>query len=765
MSDARDTHLHLLCDVGDLALRLADSADVPAFLDGIVTLVADRLGADVCSIYLCDEGGEELVLRATRGLAPSAVGQVRLRLGEGLTGLALKELRPIREDCASRSPHFKGFTGINEEPYESFLAVPIHKGLERIGALVAQRKRPRPFGPSDVMALQATASQLAGALESARLFLEVSREAHTPHAAKSAAEAPALVKGQSASTGFAHAPAAIHDPARDRRRRSEHAFDRQYSREEFDAALADTIRQLRDLQDRLGQRLPEVASLIFDAHVMILKDPAFVGEITDGIAGGQNPPDAIADVGHKYIDLFANSPQATIREKADDVEDLVNRLLANLTGQGADGPAAGAGRVVIARDLYPSDMLKLALADVAGIVLVSGGVTSHVAILAQSLQVPLVIAEQPRLLNVPEGTPILLDADVGNVYVAPSAEVIETFAAREADRAAVAGRPRAAKSETRTRCGHRVHLRANVNLLSDLAVAREARAEGIGLYRSEFPFLIRAALPSEAEQVLIYRRLLADAPPGPVTFRTLDLGGDKLLAYYDDTREENPALGLRSIRFTLRHREVFAEQLRAILQAAGDVEPGRLRIMFPMISSLEEFRAARDLLGQCAAELADEGISHAGQPAVGIMVEVPAALALIDPLAREADFLCVGTNDLTQFLLAADRTNEKVASYFQPHHPAVLAALAQVTAAGHRHDKEVSVCGEMAQDPLYAAFLIGVGVDALSVSPGAIPRLQDAIEHLTLTQCRNHAEAVLAMTSLGDIRAEMEGVAQAAEAQ
>jgi phosphotransferase system enzyme I (PtsP) len=305
---------------------------------------------------------------------------------------------------------------------------------------------------------------------------------------------------------------------------------------------------------------------------------------------------------------------------------------------------------------------------------------------------------------------------------------------------------------TATADGQRVRLLANVNLLSDLPLARQVKAEGIGLYRSEFPFLVRSTLPSEEEQLVIYSQLVRESPSPLVTFRTLDLGGDKLLAYYDSSGEENPQMGLRSIRFSFRHRDVFEQQLRAILRAAEGID---LRIMFPMISSVEDFLKARDITRRCIEDLREEGVDCHRSPEIGMMVEVPSAVALIDVLAEEADFLCIGTNDLTQFLLAVDRTNEKVAEYYTSCHPAVLRALKRVTEVCIAAGKHVSVCGEMAHERDFLPFLLGIGIRSLSVDPQFLPEIQQSIAALSVEQCRLHAEAVLAERTVMGIARRM----------
>lgn len=747
VKESRRDHLGLLCSVGELTTRLAGSADIQAFLGQIVSMVANYLNSEVCSIYLYEEETAELVLRATHGLNPDAVGRVRLTLNEGLTGMAMRELRPICEYEASRNPYFKRFDDINEEPYESFLAVPIQKGVEKIGVLVLQRQERSYFTSSDVAALRAVASQLTTAIENARIFMDL------PALQREQAMAPARpvahVSGRIASRGMAEGYAAVQDPARARQVLASRHFPQRYTAQDFRHGVEQTARDMEQLQRRLQQRLPEMASMIFSAHIMMLRDPAFMDEIGAAIEAGHNPPEAVLEVGRKYVQLLAGSPHGYIREKAQDVEDVVKRLVANIIGQDSLAVReSAAARIVIARELFPSDILKLACESVEGIVLVSGGVTSHVSILARSLHIPLLIANDQRLLELPDRSHILLDVDQGELFVNPSQQMIERFHAR---RAAIPPTVPVEKMlpQTRTADGTRIRLLANVNLLSDLEQAQRLQAEGVGLYRTEFSFLAGASLPSEEEQYLTYRRLFQRYPDKDITFRTLDLGGDKLLAYYDEVGEENPALGLRSIRFSFRHDEAFQQQLRAILRAgAGE---NRLRIMFPMISSVEDFEQAARTVHLCIDALRTEGEPCCENPPLGMMVEVPSAVEIIDALAKRAAFFSVGTNDLIQFLLAVDRTNEKVASYFTPYHPSVLRAVARIVEAGLRHGTEVSICGEMAHDPRCAEFLIGIGVRVLSVDPQYLPAIQRNIGTLCLDHARRRARALLAVDTIAEV--------------
>ncbi len=568
-------HLNLLCDIGDLATLLTGSSNIENFLQRTAVMVSQHLEAEVCSIYLFDDQSRELVLKATIGLNPEAVNQVRMKAGEGLVGYTLIKQQPIREGSASRNPQFKYFEESGEDRFESFLSVPISRGIENIGVLVVQHEKRDYFDEVDVMALRAAASQLAGAIENARLLMSMNNPKN-PVLDAAALDQLKFIRGESAGCGYARAPSTVFGKSHGWLLSEPSESETAYTLKHFYRAIQLTTDQLQELQSRVAERLPESASLIFTAHFMILKDERFIQEILRHIEKGVAPPEAVRMVARHYIALFSSSPYMYLREKVNDMEDLAGRILANFQLRDMEAPLQCKGRIVIARELYPSDILKLASEEVAGIILVSGGVTSHVAILARSMQIPLIIADRPELLTLPEETPVLMDAASlslgGNIYVNPSEKVIHQFEIRNQARAATSLLADAMTPTTETRDGQRIHLLANINLLSELALARDLKAEGVGLYRSEFPFLIRNSFPSEQEQYPIYKRLFDEMPDKTVTIRTLDVGGDKILAYSDAAGESNPELGLRSIRFSLRNPDIFEQQIKAILRAGADAQ-------------------------------------------------------------------------------------------------------------------------------------------------------------------------------------------------
>ena len=747
MSDFQKDNVALMCDIGELVGLFDFETGLDSFLARAVSTVAWHMRAAVCSIYLYEPETQQLVLRANQGLNPSLIGQLRLQVGEGITGTALKEMRPICEAKATDNPNFKFIPGSREEMFVSFLAVPILRKMTPVGVIVVQDPQWNYFTPNDIQALQVISSQLAGVIENAHLLMRMRGSEEEPAAAVPDSSRDGFgpgthcIRGQGASD-FMGMGLSTRIGQYLSRAEPKEACPAGLTMGDFDRALAKTERQLLDLQRRLEDKIHDAASMIFGAHVLMLKDEAFSGEIRSQIRGGKNPWTAILDEVRRYADLFSRSPNPTLREKVLDVEDLGHRLLHNLAPRGSEdsGPDY-AGQIVIAEELLPSDILKLSAERAAGLILLGGGQHSHVAILAKALQIPLVISADRRLLSLPEKTLLLVDAKEGQIVVRPGAEAIQTM--KELIRS-LADKDRLAaevKADTRTRDGVEIQLQANLNLVSELDLAMSMKAKGIGLYRTEFPFIVRSTFPTEEEQYIGYRRVLEQMQGRPVVFRTLDIGGDKALSYFPVQHESNPFLGLRALRFSLRNPQTFKQQLRALLRAAhGNPQA---KVMFPLVASLDEFQAARDLARICQEELQREGVPNR-MPDLGVMIELPSAVVMAPELAAAADFLSIGSNDLIQYLLAVDRTNDEVAAWFAPHHPAVLRSLMRIVEAAEKAGKPVSLCGNLGADPAMLPFLLGIGLRTLSMDSMAIPAVQRRIEQIDYGQARLQARRMLA---------------------
>jgi phosphotransferase system enzyme I (PtsP) len=746
-------HLDLLFSITELTELVVESTDIDTFLQMAVELVADHLNVPVCSIYLYDDASGMLVLKATHGLNSRAVNLVSMPPGQGLVGASFKSREIICEGNARLNPQYKYFEITDEAPFNSFLCLPVQQRLKTIGVLVVQHYDCDYFTPSDQTAIKAVAAQLANTMDNASLLMAISQG----RAPLEAPEPLTLVKGDCASPGVALGQFEKPGQSKSKILEDSGTSNVPITKKEFKKVIEKTGQELKQLQSDFITQLPENASLIFTSHLMILKDKNFSGKMEELIDSGMPPGDAVRKVALKYISIFSASPSPHLKEKRLDIEDLAVRILNNfntdMSHQVSDLKKNNQSTILVAKELYPSDLFDIFGSGIQGIILTSGGVTSHVAILAKSLNIPLIIANDERLLSLPDKTTLLMDADQGNIFVNPDPDTIRLFTDQKAlttqsDEIII-------KKETKTKDGETVHLYANINLLSEVAAARKIGAEGIGLYRTEFPFLIRNTFPTEEEQYTIYKKLLLDfGDNGPVTIRTLDAGGEKKLTYTDGLQELNPDLGLRSIRFSFKHKKVFIDQIRAILRAACHHKA--VRIMFPMISSIDDFISARRIVQQCKKQLSREQVKFNKHVATGMMVELPSVVATIEDFAKEVDFFSIGTNDFVQYMLAADRNNKMVADYYTPFHPAVTRALEIVTNTACHYEKEISVCGEMIQDPYFLRFLIGIGIRRVSLSPNHLAPVQETIKAVHTSDARRFADKILMQSTVKGAKSIMD---------
>ncbi|MDF7798028.1 phosphoenolpyruvate--protein phosphotransferase [Pontiellaceae bacterium B1224] len=743
-------NVDLVCDIAELISLAEGGRDRRELLQKVVTSVAGHMHADVCSIYIYDEEHKELTLRATQGLDLMAIGEVKLKLGEGITGRAVRELRPICVGTASQSSSYKFFPGIHEEDYEAFLAVPILRGLRRIGALVVQAGEANYFTPNDVKALRAIAAQLATMIENVQLLSEAREEAAAAAAAVPAPKkviADSIIRGRSASTGTARGKAFTLDSAENETCALPDPDAPPITVEDFERAVENTADQIDKLQRQMSEDLADVAVLIFSAHLLILEDQQFTGRIANLIHTGTEAVQAIATVVNEYVEIFSKSKMPLIREKVLDVKDLGNRLTRNLLNEESD-ECDYRGQIIIAHELLPSDILKLSAENVEGFI-VSSGVTSHNAIISRSLGIPMVAISRDQADSIPDGEEMLMDAEQGIIYLHPGCEVYDKY--RELESAwKMLHDASDMKEQTLTKCGEQVNIYANINLLSDLKPAREFKVEGVGLYRSEFPFIVRNDFPTEEEQYVIYKKLVDQMEGRTVTFRTLDIGGDKMLSYYSNVTEANPFLGMRAIRFSLQNKDIFTQQLRAFLRAGANADT---RIMFPLVSSVDDFIAARDIVQECMISLDAEGIAYNPKTKLGVMMELPSAVEVVDELAHEADFLSIGSNDLIQYMLAVDRTNEMVSKLYLAHHPAILRAINRIVSAGMTHNIDVSICGDLSADPRMLPFLLGVGLKKFSIDSVNAPTVQRLVNATNLAEAEEIANCMLDFGRISEVEA------------
>ena len=493
---------------------------------------------------------------------------------------------------------------------------------------------------------------------------------------------------------------------------------------------------------------------IFSAHLDMAEDPTLMEGVEEKIASGKNAQWALEEQMEETCGLLESLEDAYLRERAADVRDVCRRMMAFLKGID-ENPFQNIREKVIlfAEELNPSDTAKMDFRYIRGMVTARGGSTSHVAILARSLEIPALLGMEGILEQVEEGQDIILDGEEGLLILSPDLLTQQVYAEKQESEQELKEKLKEMnRLPAVTMDGKQVHLYANVGSLKDVELAKQHGAEGIGLFRSEFLYMESSRFPTEQEQFEIYRKA-AEILKKPVTIRTLDIGGDKNLPYYQFEKEENPFLGWRAIRFCLDMRDVFKTQLKAILRAAAY---GEIRIMYPMIVSLEEFRTANRLLEECKQELKERGVLFRESISTGIMVETPAAVMIAEELAKEVDFFSIGTNDLTQYILAADRGNQKLTKLYDPFHPAVLRAIRKVIDAGHQAGKEVGMCGEFAGDERAVPLLIGMGLDEFSMVSSEIAAVRYQIRGLSGTQMRHFADRVLAAGSEKEVKSLLE---------
>jgi phosphotransferase system enzyme I (PtsI) len=513
-------------------------------------------------------------------------------------------------------------------------------------------------------------------------------------------------------------------------------------------------RQILEIQDRIAKEIGLHYARIFDAHLLILED-RWLMERACAIIQEQrvNVEFAVQEVLDPVRQALSRVEDGYLRERRTDVDDIEDRLVRNLLGQrgGFHVEEMRGDAIVFAHDLRPSDTAQLHRDTVLGLVTETGGRTSHTAIIARSLEIPAVVGVEAICAQVRNHETVILDGIEGMVILSPDLEALTRYHARKQQFECVGlALHKLGPLPGETQDGYRLRVTANIEFPEELSAVREHGGEGVGLYRTEFLYLNRPDLPAEEEHFAVYRAVAAEMHPRPTVIRTLDFGGDKLASAIQLAAEENPSLGLRAIRLCLHRPDMFRTQLRAILRASVF---GTLRIMYPMISGVAELRQANAILEDVKAELRRDGIPFDAEIQVGAMIEIPSAAVIADLLAREVDFFSVGTNDLIQYALAIDRINEQVAYLYEPLHPAVLRMLRTIVSAAHNEGIWISMCGEMAADPLHSLLLIGLGFDELSMNPGSILLMKRIIRSVTYGQAAEVAQRVFGCATACEVEA------------
>lgn len=526
----------------------------------------------------------------------------------------------------------------------------------------------------------------------------------------------------------------------------------------FDKALLATRQQIAKIQDEVEKNLGKAEALIFDAHLLVLEDQALIGEtIREFETSGRNIETCFNKISSRYIQAFSEIDDEYLRERAGDIRDVAQRVLQNLLGQAENSLSKLAEkRIVVANDLSPSDSASIDRSAALGIVTDSGSKTSHAVIVARSMKVPAVVGVRDLTKRVKTGDWVLIDGYDGLVIVNPSEQTLFRYGKIQSQKKSFEQRLLEANRQPAvTLDGVAVSLQANIEKVDEVALVKEYLAQGVGLFRTEYLYLNSSRIPTEQEQYLAYRTVAEGLAPLPVVIRTLDLGGDKPMTGNPELfpKEANPFMGFRAIRFCLEHSSIFKDQLRAILMASAH---GKVRMMYPMISGAEELARANAVLAECKAELKARGQAFDANLEVGAMIEIPSAAATTDLLARTCDFFSIGTNDLIQYLLAIDRGNDRIAHLYEPTHPAVLRTLKHIVDEAHRAKVPVSVCGEMAGDPILVPLLLGLGVDALSMTPPLLPAVKYLVRAMTMADARDLAAEAMMLSSAQEIHAKCE---------
>lgn len=697
---------------------MAAQEDAQKRLDRLTDIIADETGAAVCSIYLVRPSGA-LELSATHGLNADAVHKLRMRPEEGLVGLVARRARPISVEDAPSHPDFSYKPETGEEPFKSFLGVPILRGGRLVGVLTEQTAETKRITEEEIEILQTVAMLLAEIVVSGDL---VSAEAFSGLELRPTK--PERFQGLALSGGLASGRAVMHEP---------HVAPTRMVAEDADAEQARlnaAIGRMREAVDALldSGHLPAGAPSrdVLEAYRMFAHDRGWLSQLAEAVRSGLTAEAAVERVRNAHRARLMKAREPHFRERLHDLEDLANRLLRHLADE--DSPPQidlPENAILIARSVGPAELLDFDRSRLKAVAVEEGSLTSHAAIVAKALGLPMVGRVEGALDRLEDGDPVIVDGEYGLLHARPSEEVREAYEERQESRA----RSQAAYAEVRdepaiTCDGTRIELHMNAGLLVELSRLEENGAEGVGLFRTEFQFMVADTLPRLAAQIELYTTVLDEAGDRPVVFRTLDLGGDKVTNYVPTVPEPNPALGWRALRMGLDRPGLLRYQLRALVHAAAGRE---LNVLFPLISTAEEMKAGREALFREVDLAMARGHAAPASIKAGMMLETPAIAFDPDPALDHADFVAVGANDLMQYFYAADRQNPKVSERYDPIAPVALRLLRSVREACDRRGLPVSVCGEIAGRPLEACVLAALGYRKLSMAAGSIGPVKRAL--------------------------------------
>lgn len=737
----------MLESLRSIVQQVSDATDLGLALDIIVRRVRQVMGVNVCSVYLRDGESGRFVLMATQGLKRRAVRKVSLGADEGLVGLVATREEPINLESADQHPRFQYIPETGEEKYSSFLGVPVIHHRRVLGVLVVQQKARRRFDESEEAFLTTLSAQLAGVIAHAESTGDLAQLTKRGGDTKREIE----FHGIPGAPGISIGQVVVISPIADLYAVSAvKSKGKNAELEEYRLAIEKTRKDIRELEHGLKAHISEQERLLFTAYVQMLDDQSLGKEVIARIADGQSAQASWSEVILAHCRRFEEMGDSYLRERASDLRDIGRRVLGHMQERDVEEIDFPENTILVGEDLTASNLGMVPPEKLAGLVSVKGSTNSHLAILARAMGIPTVVGVGGLRIGRLRGEELIIDGYNGHIYLNATAAHRSHFEEilRE-DRQLLAELEVLRDEPAVTLDGSSVSLLVNTGLMADVKVSLERGAEGVGLFRSEVPFLTRDRFPIEEEQRKFYRDLLEPFAPRTVVMRTLDIGGDKALPYFP-IREENPFLGWRGIRVTLDHPELFLAQTRAMMKASEGLD--NLSMLLPMISGISELEESLVLIRRAYQELTDEEGLEIKMPRIGVMIEVPSAVFLARDLASRVDFLSVGSNDLTQYILAVDRNNSRVADLYQSMHPAVLAALNHVVKAAHAEGKQAGVCGELAGDPLGAILLLAMGYDTLSMNASNLLRVKAFIRQTRAEHIRPLLRSVLRSSTSSEVQ-------------
>lgn len=726
----------MLSMLRDITQAVARANSLESALNILVAQTRIAMATHCCSIYILEQ--QNLVLSATEGLEKSAVGRVSMPLSEGLVGLVAQREEAVNLADARIHPRFKLFPEAVEEEYRAFLAVPIIFQKLVVGVIVVQQPEARQFSENEEAFLMTLAAQLAVVIRSLKHKAAITNVQHQ-----------VVFNGVTASSGIAIAHGLVLGGTISLEQPELHCADIDSELRRLKHAMQRCSDMLSSISQRFEREKSGDVASIFTAFQLLLDESSLGGEYAREVALGWQSESAVSRVSLRYIEQFLAMEDPYLKERASDIRELGQKVLRQLIEPGRLEVDPDKPVILVAKEVDATLLAEFPRQKLAGIVTERGGVNAHAAILARALGVPAIVGTEDILSADIDQKLLVLNATRGQLLVSPSPAVIEEYQLLlDADVEKQKQFSAELSLPSITTDGQRIQLYLNAGLLSGIASEIAEGADGIGLYRTEIPFMLHQRFPSESEQINVYRQVLSAAGERPVVMRTLDVGGDKPLPYFP-IKEDNPFLGWRGIRLSLDHPELFLVQLRAMLQAGG--KGNQLQILLPMVSNLDEIDQTLAYLEQAFTELNKEFNTILVRPKVGVMLEVPALLYQLQDVAKRVDFVSVGSNDLTQYLLAVDRNNPSVSSLFDSYHPGILRALKMAVDDCKRYDLDVSICGELAGEPYGALLLVAMGYHKLSMNQASLARInyllrrvsqQDLSELLIIVLCQSNGQQV-----------------------